>query len=208
MVSVRLCWAHVSRVPATRGAGKKGSKGSLARHLIKMKYTGAELGKILGAVFRLNYIPNSLSVFDEQTGELTNSDFTHALTLLKEQFPKVFEDEQICKTYFSGKPRCLGGRCAGLPGQPGSTQGCKKRGGIMKEHHKRIVQFLSGPEKENPLYFLAAVATDLMLMPSVSSFAMAPSQMKEHLCLLREINKYNLSSTRLILLDALYLRNY
>jgi hypothetical protein len=91
-----------------------------------MKYTGVELGKILGAVFKLNYIPNSLSVFDEQTGELTNSDFTHAVTLLKEQFPKVFEDEHICKTYFSGKPRCLGGRCAGLPGQPGSTQGCKK----------------------------------------------------------------------------------
>jgi hypothetical protein len=75
----------------------------------------------------------------------------------------------------------------------------------MKEHHKRIIQFLSGPEKEYPLYFLAAVATDLMLMPLVSSFAMAPSQMKEHLCLLREINKYNLSSTRPILLDALYM---
>jgi hypothetical protein len=45
-----------------------------------------------------------------------------------------------------------------------------------------------------------------MLMPSVvSSFAMAPSQMKEHLCLLRKINKYNLSSTRPILLDALYM---
>jgi hypothetical protein len=72
-------------------------------------------------------------------------------------------------------------------------------------NHKQIIQFLSGPEKENPLYFLAVVATDLMLMPSISSVAMVPSQMKEHLCLLCEINNYNLISTRPILLDALYM---
>jgi hypothetical protein len=66
-IFVRRCFAHIVRMPNTRGGGKRGSKGSLARYLLEMGIPPKTVSKVsdFSFVFRSwsQYISHSQLLF-------------------------------------------------------------------------------------------------------------------------------------------------
>lgn len=107
---------------------------------------------------------------------VSTEDLGHATELLKDKYPNAF-NEHMVKQYF-GCPTeigpSLGGRCMGLPGQVGSNQGGERRGGIVKEHHARIVRWCPREERSNMIHLMTAVAVDIQTTLPAKDFAWQP----------------------------------
>jgi hypothetical protein len=110
------CFAHMIRLPFTRGGGVRGSRGSLARYLLnhkdehgKMHYFLRDVFDILSFVFALSHITT-----------------LHDWVTARDLFMNENQDlpDHVYKQYFPGYPRW--GAAAHQPGESRSTQGLEK----------------------------------------------------------------------------------
>jgi len=184
-LSPRSCFAHIMRLPLTRGGGKVGSKGSLANYLIStMGVKHADAAKIVGDAILANYIPpkdkedheSFIDLMWERHDERLGTDEKHR--------------EHVASTYLSKNPLKLGGRVVGLPGQSGSNNGGEKKGGGIKDRWRRITKRLASDVVKSPVFIVAAIAKDLMMSPDISEFAWKPVRSIHDYDLLRRINKF------------------
>lgn len=117
---------------------------------------------------------------------VSTEDLEQATELLKSKYPQAFNEHMV--TQYFGCPTdlgpSLGGRCLGLPGQVSSNQGGERRGGIVKEHHVRIVRSFPKEEKSNIIHLMNAVAVDIQTTIQLNEFAMKP---------VRELSDYGLA---------------
>ena len=103
---------------------------------------------------------------------VSTEDLEQATEILMSKYPQAFNGPS------------LGGRCLGLPGQVSSNQGGERRGGIVKEHHVRIVRSFPKEEKSNIIHLMTAVAVDIQTTIQLNEFATKP---------VRELSDYGLA---------------
>ena len=202
-VDPRSCFTHVVRLPLTRGGGKVGSKGSFANYLIQtMKVSHSDSAKIVGDTMLANYIPPKYE-----------SDFKSYIDLMRERHDDRLSTKHenneahkrhVYNSYLSHDPKRLGGRAVGIPGQGGSNNGGEARGGEIKNSWRSITKKCNKEAKKSPLFIVAAVAMDLMMLPNLTQdeykpdktnqFAFKPPKSEHDYDFLRRINKFNIES--------------
>ena len=189
----RSCFTHITRLPLTRGGGKRGSKGSFANYLIQtMKLPHKDAIPIVADALTGNFVPPQDSADFSAFMKLMWEKHEETLTTNNEK--NESQKQHLRNNVLSDNPLRLGGRAAGIPGQTGSNNGGEKRGGIIKDNWRRITKKLSKNAKQSVVFIIAAVAMDLMMCPNLSKFAWKPIRTIDDYDLVRRICKHDLST--------------
>lgn len=165
---LRRCLAHCLRRPLSRGGGYQGGKGSVHNALIKNNVPRKVVGKIVGLLIMMTFIPPD-----------KKESYGNAIDLLIQEYDKYLPPN-FRATYLSKDPNDLGGLCAGRAGEVASTQGMERRGGYIKKCFRETCKsFGLGTKSGNPLMLISALAIDGMRnQNNIANIAVEPNRKK------------------------------
>ena len=106
------------------------------------------MARMMSLVLLMLYLPSKL-------------EYEQAMILFTKEF-KDHINEHVAKTYLDPKhPENLGGRAAGVKATCSSTNGVEKRGGNYKTKTKGITDTLPMSERNNFIYVIEGVSSQL-----------------------------------------------
>ncbi len=183
-LELRRCLAHCLRRPFSRGGGYRGGKGSVHRALLDNKVPQKLVGKIVGLLLMMTFIPpNEIEAYET------------AIDLLIEEYG-TYLSPTFRAQYLTKNPNDLGGFTGGRSGEVLSNNGGESRGKYIKLCRKQVMaQFGRTDKSKNPLYLIAAMAMDgLKKQNNISNFAVKPNRelVRNAYEPLRKISKYKL----------------
>ena len=147
-ITKRRCFAHNTRMPLSKGGGKRGGKGSFCRYLLDHGCPAKVMAKIMDKIFKFNYLPCAET-------------FKVATNLLISEYKEHLNEHVLAEYLDPNNPNKIGGRAANqFQGQNGSTQGVERRGGNIKKKITSRLKRLPGSEQTNPIHIMLAVGDD------------------------------------------------
>jgi len=167
-LEVRRCLAHCLRRPFSRGGGYRGGKGSVHKALIDNEVSRPNVGKIVGLMLLMTFIPPT-----------DNERYESAVDLLIKEYGEHLS-ANFRAQYLTKNPNHLGGLCAGRAGEVASTQGGERRGGHIKICINEVLKLFGlGSLQRNPLFAIAGIARDGMRKQNnIENVAVTPNRAK------------------------------
>ena len=166
-LELKRCLAHCLRRPFSRGGGYRGGKGSVHKALLDNNVPKDIVGKMVGLMIMMTFIPPH----DIES-------YKSAIKLLIDEFGDYLS-QNFRDQYLTGNPTDLGGLCAGRPGEVASTNGGERRGGVLKENYRDVLQEFNVGKQNNVLFFIAAAARDgERKQNNIGNIAVTPNRKK------------------------------
>ena len=193
-LELKRCLAHCLRRPFSRGGGYRGGKGSVHKALLDNNVQKDIVGKLVGLMIMMTFIPpHDIESYKSAIKLLINEFGDHLSQTFRNQ-------------YLTGNPADLGGLCAGRPGEVASTNGGERRGGVLKNCYRDVLQDFSVGKQNNPLFFIAAAAKDgERKQNNIDNIAVTPNRKKVHHSAygaLRTISTHQVQDSDKIISDA------